>query len=178
MRENVKLFYSYVLLVTIGIDRIEISIPEALHAHLVGRLEIDGSKPEYYDEDNYHIFKTKILGKRIKVKRPIIYSSDCYQRRVYIEIFNPDTEFQEYIKKTLIDITNYHSRPLSSIVIKQSEVKYDVHCESSDNNQPNDGTNKTNKAKHFLVRHLVHKYSRSNSYIRKFVTVHRAYNHP
>lgn len=167
MQAKVKLFYSYVLSITIGIDRIEISIPEALHAHLVNRLEIDGSKPEIYDEDNYHIFRNKVLGRRIKVKRPIEYSLDCYQRRVYIEIFNPDTEFQEYIKTTLIDIANFKSRPLYSIVIKQLEVKYDFHCGSSEDRQHND---RTNKAKHFLVRHLVHKYSRSNSYTKKMNT--------
>jgi len=168
MQTNVKLFYSYVLLITIGIDRIEISIPEALHAHLVGRLKIDGRNPMFYNDVYYNYFKITIQGVRIIVKLPKKHPSrpsqpsDCYKlKRAYIEIFNPDIEFQSYIKKTLIDIAKFHSWSISSIVIKQLEVKYDFHSESFENKTP---SKNTNKVKHFLVRHLVHKYSRKNSY--------------
>ena len=155
-------FFSALSKIYIGTDRMDISIPDKFYLDFIHRLHEDGSNFKIYTKNRYYFVRSNIQGSRISILYPKGKLSNSWKcERAYIRIYNPSIAVQQYIKKTLINIANLYFLPLTSIKIKQYEVKYDFYSNASEVLDKNIDIEKMKK---FLKKHLVLRYARSNSY--------------
>ena len=67
---TVNTFISALWKILIGIDRLDISIPETLYLDFIHRLYEDGINYKYYIKNRYYINKCNIQGSRITILKP------------------------------------------------------------------------------------------------------------
>jgi hypothetical protein len=148
--------------VYIGIDRLELSFDTWLLSSLRKILKNVSTTWNEYDDNKYHYVKCTVLDTEIIIKKPLVKSLEDYvQDRCYIEIFNSGEHVLKYLKDNiLIPLCIQYYLPVSSVKIKQLEVKYDLYCKSSN---IVDHTKELLALKWYMDAHMVHRYARSNS---------------
>ena len=150
-----KKFINYLSHIIIGIDRIQLSIPILFSKQFLNQVLKVSKIIDHKNSRDKWFYKLLINGCLITINGKSKSKVFDYNDRIYIEVFNPNSEIQEQLKKIIQISTPGLTKGNYGVIIRQLEVSYDLYCYEANN---------CSKILRFITDHLVKKYSRSNSY--------------